>query len=233
MRSLATAALAASLLLPSWGAAADPTDDAIGALVRDRLAIQGAPVLIDIVYDPPLPAALAEAKGPVSVPALRFDRMSGRFAATVRQADGTEIAVGGIASATVDVPVLSRSLQRGEAIAEEDVDYAILPAAALSSGFVLDPAGLAGKAAKRRLQANRPVRAADLMAPIVVAKNTNVNMIYAVGALRISARGRALSNAGEGETVLVLNTGSKKTVEAVVLDAYTVVVGMAPPAPQP
>jgi flagellar basal body P-ring formation protein FlgA len=103
-----------------------------------------------------------------------------------------------------------------------------LPAAGLPKGLMLDPGELAGKAARRTLHADKAVRAADLMAPILVAKNSNVSMIYVVGALQITARGRALSDGGQGETVLVLNTSSKKTVEAVVLNANTVSVGQPP-----
>jgi flagellar basal body P-ring formation protein FlgA len=231
MRYFVKMALIAGLLLPvANGARADSISDAIHAAVNDRIDVADAPVAIEIVYEPALPEALAGSDAPVSLKNFRFDQMTGRFSAVVAPLDqsGAGTAVAGYAKATIEVPVLQRTLQRGEVIADEDVDYVTLPAAGLPKGLMLDPGQLAGKAARRTLHADRAVRAADLMAPILVAKNSNVSMIYVVGALQITARGRALSDGGQGETVLVLNTSSKKTVEAVVLNANTVSVGQPP-----
>jgi flagellar basal body P-ring formation protein FlgA len=223
--------LASALLLPGMQSAlADTTSDAIHNALNDRFEIADAPVTIDIVYEPALPAALADSASPMSLQDFRFDRMSGKFSAVVAPLDGSaaRISVAGYVKATVEVPVVRRSVQRGEVIADADIDYVTMPAAGLTKGLVLDPSQLAGKAAKRTLHADRAVRAVDLMAPILVARNSNVAMIYVVGTLQITARGRALADAGAGDTILVLNTSSKKTVEAVVLDANTVAVGNTP-----
>ncbi|MFM9845354.1 MAG: flagellar basal body P-ring formation chaperone FlgA [Dongiaceae bacterium] len=229
MRHFFILAIASALSLPP-GAQADTTSDAIHSALNDRFEIEDAPVAIDIVYEPALPAALADNASPMSLRDFRFDRMSGRFSAVVAPLDDStaRTSVGGYVKATVEVPVVRRSVQRGELIADADIDYVTMPAAGLTKGLVLDPGQLAGKAAKRTLHADRAVRAVDLMAPILIARNSNVSMIYVVGTLQITARGRALSDAGAGDTILVLNTSSKKTVEAVVLDANTVAVGNTP-----
>jgi flagella basal body P-ring formation protein FlgA len=217
-------------MLAAAPASADTISDAIHNALNDRFEITDAPVAIDIVYEPALPAALADSAVPMGLTNFRFDRMSGRFSAVVTPMDGSggNSPVTGFVKATVEVPVVRRSVQRGEIIADADIDYVTMPAAGLTKGLVLDPSDLAGKAAKRTLHADRAVRAVDLMAPILVARNSNVTMIYAVGALQITARGRALADAGEGDTILVLNTSSKRTVEAVVLDANTVAVATSP-----
>lgn len=235
MRYLSILALASALLLPiAPGVRADTTSDAIHSALNDRFEIEDAPVAIDIVYEPALPAALMGSASPMGLQDFRFDRMSGKFSAVVAPLDGSAAttSVTGYVKATVEVPVVSRSIQRGEIIADADIDYVTMPAAGLTKGLVLDPGELAGKAAKRTLHADRAVRAVDLMAPILVARNSNVSMIYVVGALQITARGRALADAGAGDTILVLNTTSKKTVEAVVLNANTVAVGNTPQTAQ-
>lgn len=231
MRHFSILAIASALLLQiAPGAQADTTSDAIHSALNGRFEIEDAPVAIDIVYEPALPAALAENASPMGLQDFRFDRMSGRFSAVVTPLDGSAAtaSVTGYAKATVEVPVVRRAVQRGEVIADADIDYVTMPAAGLTKGLVLDPGQLAGKAAKRTLHADRAVRAVDLMAPILVARNSNVAMIYVVGTLQITARGRALADAGAGDTIPVLNTSSKKTVEAVVLDANTVAVGSTP-----
>jgi flagellar basal body P-ring formation protein FlgA len=235
MRYFVKMALIAGLLAPvAEDARADSTSDAVHRAVNDKIDVADAPVAIEIVYEPALPATLAGSESPVALKNFRFDQMSGRFSAIVMLPnDGAETSIAGYAKATVEVPVLRRSLQRGEVIADDDVDYVTLPASSLPKGLMLDPSQLAGKAARRTLHADKAVRASDLMAPILVAKNSSVAMIYVVGALKITARGRALSDGGQGETVLVLNTSSKKTVEAVVLNANTVSVGQPPQPLQP
>ncbi len=231
MRYLSILALASALLLPiAPSVRADTTSDASHNELTVRFEIEDAPVAIDIVYEPALPASLADSASPMGLQDFRFDRMSGKFSAVVAPLDGSaaKTSVAGYVKATVEVPVVRRSVQRGEVIADADIDYVTMPAAGLTKGLVLDPGQLAGKAAKRTLHADRAVRAVDLMAPILVARNSNVAMIYVVGTLQITARGRALADAGKGDTIPVLNTSSKKTVEAVVLDANTVAVGNTP-----
>jgi len=231
MRHFSLLTLASVLLLPiAPGAQADTTSDAIHSALNDRFEITDAPVAIDIVYEPELPAAWTVNSSPMSLQDFRFDRISGRFSAVFAPVDGSaaKASISGYVKATVEVPVVRRTVQRGEVIADADIDYVTMAAAGLTKGLVLDPGELAGKAAKRTLHADRAVRAVDLMAPILVARNSNVAMIYVVGTLQITARGRALADAGAGDTVLVLNTSSKKTVEAVVLDANTVAVGNTP-----
>jgi flagellar basal body P-ring formation protein FlgA len=57
-----------------------------------------------------------------------------------------------------------------------------------------------------------------------VPKNKLVSMIYESGAMRVTARGRAMDDGGAGDTITVLNTDSKRTVEAVIVDSETVSV---------
>jgi len=231
MRHFLILAISSGLLLTmAPGAQADTTSDAIHNALNDRFEIEDAPVAFDIMYEPALPAVLADSTSPMSLQDFRFDRMSGKFSAVVAPLDGSTAttSIAGYVKATVEVPVVRRAVQRGEVIADADIDYVTMPAAGLTKGLVLDPGQLTGKAAKRTLHADRAVRAVDLMAPILVARNSNVSMIYVVGTLQITAHGRALADAGAGDTILVLNTSSKKTVEAVVLDANTVAVGNTP-----
>jgi flagella basal body P-ring formation protein FlgA len=221
---------ASAMLFTGGNALADTTSDAIQAVLNDRLEITDAPVAIEIVYEPALPETWSANSSPMNLQDFRFDRMSGRFSAVVVPEDGSapKASVSGYVKATIEVPVVRRTVQRGEVIDDADIDYITMAAATLTKGLVLDPAQLAGMAAKRTLHADRAVRAVDLMAPILIARNSNVSMIYVVGSLQITARGRALADAGKGDTIPVLNISSKKTVEAVVLDANTVAVGTPP-----
>src|SRR5262249_12438057 len=162
---------------------------------------------------------------------LWCDARPGRFSIVVLLPTGApaaQLPVSGMVTATAEVPVLRDMVGRGQVIGQDLVDYSIVAANRLTGDLVLDPADLVGKAARRTLHPGRPLRTADLMAPIVVPKNKMVTMIYASGSMHLTARGRSLGDGGAGDMVKVLNIDSKRTVDAVIVDNDTVnVVGNA------
>lgn len=110
-------------------------------------------------------------------------------------------------------PVLARTVERGETLAESDFTTAVLlPAQA--RGAIL-PHDAAGRQAMRRLAAGNPVRATDTAAPRLIQRGEAVSIVLSSGALRITANGRALGNAGQGEPVRVVNLDTSRTVDAV------------------
>ncbi|MGH6887409.1 MAG: flagellar basal body P-ring formation chaperone FlgA [Geminicoccales bacterium] len=177
--------------------------------------------------DAPIPMELRSYAGDTRFADLLLDRASGRFtvlALLPQGAPANRLVLSGQVAALAEVPVLRDMVRRGQVVTPDLVDYQLLPAQRLSSGMVVDVADLVGQAARRTLHAGRPVRAADLMPPIVVAKNTLVQMVYEIGALRLTARGRALGDGGAGAMIKILNIDSKRTVDAIVVDNDTVAV---------
>jgi flagella basal body P-ring formation protein FlgA len=224
---LTAAALIAAMIQPATLAAAT-LDDGLVELLRGAYALPGAEMTVDIRLDAPIPEQLQAFGDQARFANLVFDRSSGRFTVTAllpAGANGTsQLPLSGQVAATVEVPILRDSVRRGDLVTADLVDYALIPANRLSGDYVLDIADLAGQAARRTLHPNRPIRSADLMPPIVVPKNKLVSMIYESGAMRVTARGRAMDDGGAGDTITVLNTDSKRTVEAVIVDSETVSV---------
>lgn len=109
------------------------------------------------------------------------------------------------------VPVLSRSVDRGEVLSRADFETGHV-AAAVARG-ALSAAEAAGQEATRRLNAGAPVRAGDLAAPRLVRRGETVTIALVSGALRITSPGRALSDAGRGEPVRVLSLATNRTLE--------------------
>lgn len=122
--------------------------------------------------------------------------------------------VGAAAAAPVrEIAVLTRPIAAGEEITAADV--AFLEVQVAPSGALTDPADLIGRAARRALAPDRPVRAADLRTPVLVRKGGPVTLVYEIGGVRLTARGRALADAGAGEAVKVVNIQSNRTIDAV------------------
>lgn len=95
-------------------------------------------------------------------------------------------------------------------------------------GALSDPASAIGLESRVTIYAGQPLRAADLGAPALIERNQIVTLIYQSGALMIATEGRALSRAGTGEAVRIMNLASRTTVSGFVADDGTVHVGPSP-----
>jgi|GEM_PF-891110 len=118
-------------------------------------------------------------------------------------------------AAVDEVPMLARPIAAGEIIASADVVMGD-PGGRVPSDAVTELTGLIGQAARRALVPGRLVRASDVRIPLAVKKGDTVTLIYTAGAVRLTARGRALADASVGEPVRVLNPQSNRTVDAFV-----------------
>jgi flagella basal body P-ring formation protein FlgA len=104
---------------------------------------------------------------------------------------------------------------RGQRVTEDDLDWA--PASSVRSvrNGPADMALAVGMEAKRALKTGQPLQSSDLKAPSVIRKGDPVKLIYASAGLRLTVDGLAQNDAGKGEAVRVLNSYSKRTIEAV------------------
>jgi len=208
-------------------ARASTIDDTLQSALRDAYALPGAELTLTVQLDTPVPLELEPFADGARLANLALDKTSGRFSVIALLPSGApsaQLALSGQVTAMAEVPVLRDMVTRGQLVSQELIDYALLPANRLGGGIVLDAADLVGQAARRTLHPGRPIRGADLMAPIVLPKNKLVAMVYEVGALRLTARGRTLTEGAAGAVIKVLNIDSNRTVDALVVDNNTVAV---------
>jgi flagella basal body P-ring formation protein FlgA len=72
-----------------------------------------------------------------------------------------------------------------------------------------------GMEAKRPLKAGQPILPSDIKTPALIRKGQPVKLIYSSAGLKLTVDGQAQGDAVKGESVRVLNTFSKRTIEAV------------------
>ncbi|HEY0274667.1 MAG TPA: flagellar basal body P-ring formation chaperone FlgA [Paenirhodobacter sp.] len=92
------------------------------------------------------------------------------------------------------------------------------------SGGATDPDTIVGGEARVAIYAGQPVRPEDVRPPSVIERNQRLTIAYQKGGLTILAEGRALSRGGIGDTIRVMNSGSKTTVEATIAEDGTAYV---------
>jgi flagellar basal body P-ring formation protein FlgA len=123
-------------------------------------------------------------------------------------------------SATADpgvrVVVPAHDIPRGQTISENDLTYGMLPGNALIAGVVTSFSTVKDMEARRLLHAGEAFRTDDLRRPIVVTKGQTITMHFDAPGVELTAMGRAMSEGGIGDTVIVQNPASFRMVNGVV-----------------
>jgi flagella basal body P-ring formation protein FlgA len=206
-----------------------PTAEILSAL-RRALTAAGAPRDRKIALsrrDLELYAA-PDAAVPFRIVNTRFDAASGNFAAVAEVATGTtsvdRVQIAGTAYEIATVPVLAHAMQRGEVIRDSDIETVDMKLSAVPRNAVLDKRRIIGQTPRRTMHAGVPLSLGDLQAPVVVARGSLVTVLLRTDRMLITAQGKALEDGAAGETIRVLNTRSKATIEGRVTRAGQVTV---------
>lgn len=123
--------------------------------------------------------------------------------------------------AFADALVATRLIRPAEVL--RGVDVAVQRGS--QPGVASDPAQVVGLEARVAIYPGRPVRLADLGPAAVVERNETVVMIYRQGGLTILSEGRALGRAALGDSVTVMNSTSRQSVQGRVTSFGQVEVG--------
>ncbi|MEQ8604434.1 MAG: flagellar basal body P-ring formation chaperone FlgA [Marivibrio sp.] len=162
-----------------------------------------------------------EATGGPQLARFTLDRTSGRFNAQITGPKGPEearsLTLTGRAVRQVEVAVPTARISAGAIIRERDLEIVLMPEARVSRTAVVHADELIGQQARRTLTAGRPIAAASVDAPQLVARNAAVTIELRTANMRLTAQGRALESGAKGEAVRVQNLHSRITIDAVVV----------------
>jgi flagella basal body P-ring formation protein FlgA len=173
----------------------------------------------------------------LTVESLDYTPPTGKFKAVMVDAvSGERQALTGRAVAVIDVPVTTHAIRDGDTIRADDLATSQVLADKIRSDTARDAESLIGKIAKRSLDANQPVQERFVGQPILIKRGDRVTMIIKNGQMVLTAEGRALSDAGLGETVRLVNAASNRNLDGVVtgsgmVDVHTgssIVAGLTP-----
>ncbi|GAK32347.1 hypothetical protein JCM17846_09900 [Iodidimonas nitroreducens] len=144
---------------------------------------------------------------------IDYDRASGRFSALI-DTGGHLARIYGRAYVEKPAIVPNRTIRPGEMITAADLVREPLRLSDISPDAVLDGRDLIGQEARRALPAGRPIEAHQIGARTIVSRNSLVEISYHSAQMKITGKGRALSDGGMHEMVQVMNIASKKVIEA-------------------
>jgi flagella basal body P-ring formation protein FlgA len=131
---------------------------------------------------------------------------------------GVDVRVSGTYLAT------ARALAPGQSVGTDDIVTQAGELTQLPQGVLVNPENAIGKITLSSLAAGQPLRHDILRAPLAVQQGQTVKLLSGGNGFRVSAEGRALSNAQDGQVAQV-RTGSGQTVSGVARSGGTVEIG--------
>ncbi|MEY8879795.1 flagellar basal body P-ring formation chaperone FlgA [Donghicola sp. XS_ASV15] len=81
-----------------------------------------------------------------------------------------------------------------------------------------------GKEVRSTIYSGRPLYLAGLSSPALVERNQLTTLVYQIGALTISAEGRAMERGADGDLIRVMNLSSRTIVQGAVQPDATISV---------
>lgn len=160
---------------------------------------KSAGVILAIPLDQPILVTRAGGNAPAANPA--------RPANPARQ-------IGAAQESATDVLVLIRDVARGKVVGADDVEWTAAKPA-WGSRNVLGYDAVVGMEARRALKSGQPLQSSDVKPPSVIRKGDPVTLIYATSGVKLTVDGVAQADAAKGDSLRVLNSYSKRTIDAV------------------
>jgi flagellar basal body P-ring formation protein FlgA len=167
--------------------------------------------------------------GELQVLALSYDPRTTRFDVTFDVPASIELhrqpaRYTGTAIETINAITVDRPIERGEVLKASDLTVVRRPKAE-GSAVLTDGNAATGFAARHALRPGQPLAATDLMKPEVIARNDTVTIVYQVPGVTLTLRGQAKDAGALGDTISVINTETKRVMQAVVSGPDRVTVG--------
>lgn len=134
------------------------------------------------------------------------------------------VSLTGSAYPVVAVPALAHDMLAGESVTKDDLVSIDIPSTRLGASVVTTADTLIGQVARRNLRAQAPLYAFDVAKPVLVKKGDLVSITVEMPGIQLSAQGLAQANGGRGDVIAIMNTTSRRMVDARITGAGTAIV---------
>ena len=204
----------------------------VEASIREALILRGIADSLNVTMRTPNNPVLYSAKTPlrVAIHSLKLnDSAKGWQAqAYILSANRTlsVIPVSGRFERMAHVPVLRNYIAEGDIIRESDITMRELAESQIRRGTVKSKSALIGKAPRRGISADRPIRISEVAAPRLVKKGNSITMHFTTPYMTIRGTGKALEHGSMGDVIRVRNMEGERDVVARITGHNTVEVNM-------
>lgn len=165
---------------------------------------------------------------PFTIENASYNRRTGRITASMHvpygNGDRKLVSLTGRVLDLMRVPVLSRRVKTGDVIRKADIEWIEIEARLMRDSFITSDDSLIGQQVVRSLTTGRPIRSRDVRSRVLIAKGSLATLTLTTNRMLLTVRVVAMGDGGLGETIRVLNTRSKKTIEGIVTGPGRIVV---------
>jgi flagella basal body P-ring formation protein FlgA len=127
-----------------------------------------------------------------------------------------------ISSHPVTMAVASRDLPRGAPLDKTSISWVTTTDDAVGPAAITDESAVTGRVTRHPVRAGQPLRAIDIIKPVIIPKNKLVTILYTSRFMTLTVRGKAMEDGAAQDTIRVANANSKSVVLAEVVDENTV-----------
>lgn len=233
MKNVMSLAASLAIVAQAWvasAASADTLKDRIASAIAARVPAPGRYKITFAEQEDGMQQQ-GEAHASWKIAELSFNPGNQTFRATLttrnQLGNQEQATVTGSALPVMDVPALAHDIVAGETVSSSSLTTTEVPAARMSASMITSAETLVGQVARRNMRASTPLFAFDFAKPILVKKGDLVTMSIDIPGIQLSAQGQAMANAGKGDVISIMNTTSRRMVEARVTGSGTAVISPA------
>ncbi|MGN6159412.1 MAG: flagellar basal body P-ring formation chaperone FlgA [Devosia sp.] len=193
---------------------------ALGTLISTELTNRGVlsnGITANTHFDlPSVSFNATQTANPAQLTDLRYAPDTGAFTArfTIAGID-QPVDLTGMVELMTTAPRLVATRAPGTILTASDFEMAPVPVKTANAGGYADLDQLIGKQLIHQSRAGIMLRPNDVAEPTVVTRNALVTVVLKVGAMSLTVKGQALTNAAAGDPVDVLNTVTKKILHGI------------------
>lgn len=125
-------------------------------------------------------------------------------------------------SVRVDIPHLLHSMQAGQTIGAGDLEDRERELSMLPDDAILSRSDVEGLRCVRSLVEGAFIRRGEVAAPVVIRRGAQVTIVAKVGTVEAKAMATSREDGAAGQVIAVVNSSSKRSVKARVIDSETV-----------
>lgn len=167
----------------------------------------------------------------ITLDRLTFDKKSRKFAALIAIPAGNDTHTSAIVRGRIQtvsyVPALNKIIIPGQEITKEDIAWIPLPSLHIGRNIIRNTDQIIGLTPRRRLTDSTPLKLSDLIRPRIIRRGARVSILYQSGKISLAAIGKATENGGRGDVIRVINSKSRRIIEATVIGPNQVQIMIA------
>jgi flagella basal body P-ring formation protein FlgA len=166
----------------------------------------------------------------IDIAGLSINKSTDRFVATLIIPANTPGAkrfrITGRVHSLLQIPAVNRRIKRGDIVREDDIKWISVRKRRMRRNYIRNEEEIIGMATKRYIEAETPLSAGHFQRPQLVKKGALVTISLVSRTMSLKTQGRAIETGGLGDVVRVKNSKSKKIIEAKVIGAGSVRIGL-------